>query len=205
MRDTKGDEPGLIQPNLENATSGFMKNIHDKILAIVNLLLIIASGSCIYYLATANYVKPAELAEAKRFIDDPGRTVPVTDTSHHPIVTAPVPQDTPAPKDYPNLARNVFQPFFTPTPTPTPPPTATPEPPDLNTATFSWQIRALDEGKATFEDPRTNDVFDMTVGGPPHVAKDGKDREVQVQLISVDTNEAKVVLGFQGQTAPKNW
>jgi len=218
--------------------------MRDKILILVNLLLILVCVGCVCYLAMADYVEPPEIEQARKLVKDiqdierqkhaegllgrsetshstrpeanqPGRpNAPLqarSESDHNPPVTALTPKPSqpliaPRPPGpvYPNLGINIFVSLFQPTPTPTPPPTPTPAPPDLTSAVYSWELRSLDPSKASFEEKRTQETFELEVGGPAHDAVDSSNRPLQVKLISVDLNEFKAVLGYENQTVTKS-
>jgi hypothetical protein len=186
--------------------------MQGRIIVIINILLVGVCIYCVYYLATTDYAKPTEVTEAQQYIRGAETTMTTrsrTETLHGGVPLPPPPvHETPAkPNVYANInnKKNPFEPFYTPTPTPVPTPTPTPVPADLGLAVANWQLQSLDENKATFTDPQTNDTFEMTVGGPLREAKDNQNRVLHVKLVSVDLNETKAMLGCteSPQTVPK--
>lgn len=169
--------------------------MQDRILWIVNGLLVVLCVGFIVYLATEKYVEPEEVRQAQAWMEN--------ETKSGKDVPLPA-MNTGGPRDYVAMSsKNVLQPLYTPTPTPTPSPTPTPAPADLATAVYAWQVQELAPDKATFVDQRSQEVFDMTVGGPPKESVDNSGRPVQVKLVSVDLNAFKAVLGYENQTQEK--
>lgn len=169
----------------------------DRILNIVNGILVLACLACIYYLVTAKYEKPSELAEATDLL--------VEDTSFKPIVDETL-TGRPALPAYAYLNKEIMQPLFTPTPTPTPPPPPPPSPPNLGMATESWQISSIiDENTVEFTDAQTQESFTMTLNGPARIGKDKENRDVPVTVSKIDMNELKVTLKFADQQIVKSF
>lgn len=168
--------------------------MQKQMITLVNLLLILISGACVYYLATRQYQEPKDIAGVREML------MAETETNGGAVVA-----ETPKPGQFIGLDKAFMDPLYTPTPTPTPKPTPTPPPPNLDKAVYSWQIRSLDAGQAEFEETRTKEMFTMKVGGEPHEAKDDKEQVVQVRLQSVDLSALTATLEFEGQTVTKEF
>jgi hypothetical protein len=185
--------------------------MQDRILNALNAILILICVGCVWYLATAHYVEPVEIAQAPAVVKPAGAKpagakpttkpnrkkpgAPVSETSLQAQPDVPVSIPKTGPMD-PKLTKNPFFPLYTPTPTPTPTPAPTPPPADLDTAVYSWQVRELGENKVTFEDTRTpGETFELTVGGPGRKAMDSAQRSLEVKLLSVDLGSLKATVG----------
>lgn len=187
--------------------------IPDRILNIVNGLLVLVCLASIYYLATATYEPSPELAKAELLLEggtvepDPGVETGV-ETSMVPrpeTLMAPM-MSRPASQAYGNLSKALMQPLFTPTPTPTPPPPPPPAPPNLESAVAQWTISSImDEQTVEFTDGTTQEAFTMTLNGQPRVGRDAEGKEVPVTLTGVDMMELKATLSFQEQRVVKTF
>ena len=168
--------------------------MNQRILTLINLLLLIICAGCIYYLATATYYEPKEIRQVRGELEK-------IESSYEPETPITPPGDV---SPYPplNLKKTILmKELYTPTPTPEPSPSPTPEPPDLYSAVVSWQmISIIDETTVEFEETRAEeaDIFIMEVGGPPRTATDKKERELEVRLLSVDLDEFTATVGFEG-------
>jgi hypothetical protein len=165
----------------------------ERILTIVNVVLILVSGACIVVLATSHYEKPTEVATMEQMLTGGPAPEPIAETA---IEAPPV-------KLYSNLDRPFMKPLYTPTPTPTPRPAPTPPPPKLAEAVMHWQIRSLDPGEALFVDDRDNSMFTLKVGGPPREGRDGRNLPIPVTLQAVDQQNLSVTFTGLGQTEIK--
>lgn len=144
-----------------------------QIFIIVYSVLIAIAGLSVYYLATAEYVEPSEIAKVRRQLKDP------PDTSDVP--------DPPDPGQFLDGLNEVR--FFdtliklTPTPTRTPRPTPTPFP--IKDMLYPWRIISMSENSVTIFDQQSKEEFDLTVGGTNRNAKLNQ-QSMDVQLINVD-------------------
>lgn len=160
--------------------------MQNRLLTLINVLLVLVCAGCIYYLVNYSYQEP-----------NIEKIASVTETNHGgPESSYAPPSATPVGQtpEGPDPGKNVFRDLFTPTPTPEPTPTPTPAPPDLTTAVYGWQVTSLDEGKAGLKD-KNGQEFEMQVGGQPHESPDGSGRPVFIQLKAVDLEGMKVTLG----------
>ena len=171
--------------------------MNPRILTLINFLLLLAIGACIYYLMNSAYITPRNIYEAQTHIENLSKSeteLGAPETPMTPLSANP---------DYAALVRKDFMKvLYTPTPTPTPTPSPTPEPPNLFDAVASWNVVSMDTGWAELEETRegAEETFELTVGGAPKVATDRKDREVEVRLESVDMDEWNITLAFgQGE------
>lgn len=186
--------------------------MRNRILPIINILLLCVCGWCIYRLATYEYQKPREIAQAEEILTDgvkgPGPTDSETSAGGEAKVVPPgsTPTQTPQPSP-PELNKPMFVAIWTATPTPTPTPSPTPAPPDLKSAAEGFEITSIDGDKVEFVDKRSpgaTETFILTVGGPPKATVDAQNKPIEVQLIAVDTTNNKVTLGYQTQTVEKS-
>lgn len=176
--------------------------MRNRILNITNILLILACGGCLYYLSTAEYRPPSEIARSQRLLSGAGRGAADTETIYRPGPAPPVNMT----RNYSMLNRRIMVPIVTPTPTPTPTPPPPPPPPNLFEAVYAWNIVSIiDENTVEFFDDRTKENFTLTIGGPTREGEDKKKDKVDVRLVAVDMVELKVTLGFRDQTVEKTW
>lgn len=149
----------------------------ERILNIVNAVLVLVCAWFIFYLATAKYTEPKDIAQARKILDE-------TDTRVAVAVTRTVSRDV-------TLNASMFDPIYTPTPTPTPTPSPTPAPPNLREAVYAWTIMQMKpaENMVIFRDDRTKTPIKLTIGDKPYqgeAAKDKSGRNAPVQLIQID-------------------
>ncbi len=171
--------------------------MNSRILILINFLLLFVIGGCIYYIMNSGYTTPRQIYEAQTHVENLSQgetTMGGAETPMAPVSANP---------DYAALVgKDFMQVLYTPTPTPSPTPSPTPEPPNLFDAVASWNVVSMDTGWAELEETREGEeeTFELTVGGPPRLAKDRKDREVEVRLDAVDMDEWKITLAFgQGE------
>ncbi len=152
--------------------------MHDRILNLINLLLVLACGGLVYYLATARNEMPAEVLEARALMNG--------ETGYQPPVELPAPVREPD-----QINRQLFNLLYTPTPTPTPAPPPPPPPPNLEQAVAGWrlvEIRPPDT--AVFrDDRRPAQPIILKVDGPAYTgesAVDATGKQVQVQLTKIE-------------------
>jgi hypothetical protein len=169
--------------------------MHEKILTYLNLALILVSGGCIYFLATADYTKPLEIRTAEDALRQYEREESITTPQIDTII------DGRARASIQGVGSEAFKPFYTPTPTPTPTASPTPAPPRLEDLVYHWKVAGLNPDSADFIDTKNNnEFFTLKVGGPPRmgIAKDGTEHPVTLE--SVDFSEFKAILRFGDQT-----
>jgi hypothetical protein len=170
----------------------------ERILTIVNVVLILIGGICIAMVATWRYEKPEEVATMERNLAS-GRATPI-------VATPPPPARE---KSYANLERPFMKPLYTPTPTPPPPPPAPTRTPSLPDAVQRWEIRSLDPGRAPnpgealIVDTRDQTMFTLKVGGPPREGRDTRNIPIPVALQSVDQVNLTVTFTGLGQRISK--
>lgn len=209
--------------------------MRNRILPIVNLLLILVCAGCIFYLTTRKYVQPDEIAQAETLLkeankgeprattgENPGGTEPVanpspngtesdfnkTDTIYRssrpraPKKTGKAPESSTPTRDTAWIQKEIFPAIWTPTPTPTPTPSPTPAPPDLNSVAVALAILSIDGNTVEFQDKRkeNSDPISMTVGGKPWETVDKDNKPITITLVSVDQDNARVMIGFAGNT-----
>ncbi len=176
----------------------------DRILTWVNVLLALVSVGFLYYILTAKYEEPAEIAAARAVIAR-------TETDYAPGTgIAPAPPAGVIARPSTAIRAEMMKSIYTPTPTPTPTPSPTPQPPILEQAVLPWHIQEISSDGQTviFLDERSNtETITLKVGGPPYegpLAVDQSGRQVPVTLQSIDLGEAKASLVFQDQMVIKS-
>ncbi len=143
-----------------------------QLFVLVNSVLIAIAGFSVYYLATAEYVEPREIAEARRQLE-PSSTQDEISEPHDPGQSLRL-----------NDVR-FFDTLIELTPTPTRTPRATPTPFPIKDMLYPWRIISMSENSVTIFDQQSKEEFDMTVGGTNRNAKLNQ-QSMDVQLISVN-------------------
>lgn len=170
--------------------------LRHRFFTVVNLALVAVCFCCAWYLSRAHYVKPAEITNAGSVLQDDSKIAQLK-PGENPAAPTPTPTPVATPVE---LAKDFLNPLYTPPPTPTPTPEPPPPPPNLESAVARWTVQALNKNKAVFMDGQTQEIITLTVGGPPHEAKDKDNRPVQVSLREVNLRgEAKAILAFEDQ------
>lgn len=171
--------------------------MRDRILTLINLILILVCGGCIYLLATEEYREPTEIREARQILNGAAAETNLG------AATKVKPTPTPTPKIKISM-KPIFVSIWTPTPTPTPTPAPTPMPPDLNSVLEAWTITMIDGNNVEFQDRRDESTFVLTVGGPPKETVDKDQKPISVSLISADQNTNSVWLSSGDQKLKKD-
>lgn len=155
-----------------------------QIFIIIDCVLIAIAGLSVYYLATAEYVEPLEIAEVRRQLE-------------HPADASEDPEPLDLSESHPRLNDVRFFDTLiklTPTPTRTPRPTPTPFP--IKDMLYPWRIVSMSENSVTIFDQQTKEEFDMTVGGTNRNTKLNQ-QSMDVQLISVDIDSDPLKATFR--------
>lgn len=168
--------------------------IQDRILTIVNLILVLLAGACIWYIVSVPYIEPAEI----RNVRDTLRKMTTYDP---PVVTG----DGTDAQLYSALDKRFMQPLYSPTPTPTPTPSPTPKPPDLHQGTAAWKIQSMDTESVDFLEERLGEFFSMTLRGPGRETQDAQGQTMQVILDAIDFETMSVTLRTGEQTIEKKF
>jgi hypothetical protein len=172
----------------------------NRLLTLLNIVLVLVCIGSLYYLVTARYEQPNEIRKAQRELASQ-ETAPATDTSYGSIIA-----ETPMAPVAGALGKPMMKDLYTPTPSPTPAPTPPPPPPNLEQAVARWVITSImDDNNVEFQDSGTQETFTMTVGGEAKEVPDAGGRPVKVELVSVDMTELKATLGFEGQKVVKSF
>lgn len=172
----------------------------ERILNLINAVLVLACAWFIFYLSTAKYTEPEDIAQAREILNE-------TETRVAIAVTKPVGRNV-------TLNANMFNPIYTPTPTPTPTPSPTPPPPNLADAVYAWSIVQMkpSQNLVVFQDDRTKTLIRLKIGDKPYEGEGAKDRTgrlVPVQLIEIDRKKHIAILlcrlpGYDDQKVPKD-
>lgn len=196
--------------------------MRNRILPMINFLLVLACGGCIWFLATQSYERPRDIADAEKLlrgatvIPAPGETqyggggaettyatnAAGGETRYGAAVRPPKEAKTPLAR----AEKSMMLPIWSPSPTPTPTPSPTPAPPDLASAQQNWDITSIDGIKVEFVDKRSqgaSETFVLTAGGPGRATIDKDNKVIEIRVLSVDSVNMKVMLGFETQTFEK--
>lgn len=172
---------------------------YERLLMIVNLLLVCVCGASIYYLVTTGTGRPNEVIEAERML----AKLDGAETNFNPgnETAYAIPSG-----EYRGVVKKQWMnDLYTPTPTPTPPP-PTPVPEGkLAEGVYAWKVMSLDTNTADFIDERTKENFRMTVGGETRTVYDKHKRPVEVKLLKVDMSALNCTLGFKDQREVRNF
>jgi len=174
--------------------------MQDRILNIVNAVLLLICGFCVWVLVTKQYDQPAEIREALAQIKDESDYIaPAKGVESKFLATPP-----PLPPAYASLNKEFMKTIFTPTPTPTPPPTPTPAPPNLKEAVQLWVIQGLNPGSVDILNQRDSSTFNMKVGETKDTL-DQHGQAIHVKLEAVDLQNLKATFTYAGQKEVKDY
>lgn len=160
---------------------------------LANLALVVASGGFAYYLATAKYSKPKEIADAEIALEE------IEDITTNP----PTPEAQQTPVGDGSLP--FMRPLMTLTPQPTETPRPSPTPVPLKLVIQTWTLTSLDETVVDITDSKNGDSFTINLGQAHQVTLPEAGISVAVTLCKVDLENGTATFCANGQEETKTF